>query len=91
MVLGKLTMPGRPANFDNSRAKAIALAIGAVGGSLGIFTLVYHFSALSLSGRRSNIDCQKAVKPKTTNQPIIIYIYCVCVCLRACVCVYRRL
>ena len=36
----------------------IALAVGAGGGCLDIFTLVYHFSFLSpsLSGRRPDID-----------------------------------
>ena len=35
----------------------IALAVGAVGGCLDIFSLVYHFSFfLPLSGRRPDID-----------------------------------
>ena len=33
-----------------------ALAVGAGGGCLDIFSLVYHFSLLSLSGRRPDID-----------------------------------
>ena len=34
----------------------IALAVGAGGGCLDIFSLVYHFSSFSLSGRRPDID-----------------------------------
>ena len=49
MVLGKLPVPGRPAYLDESRARAYALAIGAGGGCLDIFSLVYHFSFLSPS------------------------------------------
>ena len=29
MVLGKLSVPGRPTNLDNSRARPIALVVGA--------------------------------------------------------------
>ena len=32
------------------------LAVGAGGGCLDIFSLVYHFSFLPLSGRRPDID-----------------------------------
>ena len=31
MVLGKLSVPRRPTNSDNSRAKPLALAVGAGG------------------------------------------------------------
>ena len=48
MVLGKLPVPGRPANLDYSRARASALAEGAGRGCLDIF-LIYHFSSFSLS------------------------------------------
>ena len=44
MVLGKLPVPGRP-----SRARPIALAVGAGGGCLDIFTLLYPFFPLSPS------------------------------------------
>ena len=47
-MLGKLPVPGRPTNFDNSRARAIALAVGAGGGLFGQFPLVYIFSFLLL-------------------------------------------
>ena len=50
MVLGKLPVPGRPTNLDDSRARAYtALAVGAGGGCLGIFSLIYHFSLPSPS------------------------------------------
>ena len=41
-MLGKLSVPGRPTSLDDSRATAIALAVGAGGGCLDIF-----FSRLS--------------------------------------------
>ena len=44
MVLGKLPVPGRPTNLD-----CTALAVGAGGNCLDIFSLVYHFSFLSPS------------------------------------------
>ena len=49
MVLGKLPVPGRPTNFDCSTQGPTALTVGADGGCLDIFTLVYQFSFLSLS------------------------------------------
>ena len=49
MVLGKLPVPGRPTNLDKSREGPIALAVGASGGCLEIFSLFYHFSFLSPS------------------------------------------
>ena len=74
MVLGKLPEPGRPANLDHSRARASALAVGAGGGCLDIFSLIYHFSSFSLSlgddPIYTEILSQRAVKLKQpTNQP----------------------
>ena len=46
-MLGKLPVPGRPANLDEIGQGPIALAVGAGGGCLDIFSLVYHFSFLS--------------------------------------------
>ena len=46
-MLGKLPVPGRPSNLADSRARASALAVGAGGGCLDIFTLIYLFSPLS--------------------------------------------
>ena len=48
-VLGKLPVPGRPANWIIVGRGPIALAVGAGGGCLDIFSLIYHFSFLSPS------------------------------------------
>ena len=57
MVLGKLTVPGRPTNYDNSRARAYCTCSRCRWGCLDIFTLVYPFSPLfPLFGRRPDID-----------------------------------
>ena len=47
MVLGKLQVPGRPTICMIVRQGPIALAIGADGGCLDIFTLLYPFYPLS--------------------------------------------
>ena len=49
MVLGKLPVPGRPTIFITVGQGPIALAVGAGGGGLDIFTLIYPFLSLSLS------------------------------------------
>ena len=49
MVLGKLTVPGRPTIWMIVGQGPIALAVGAGGGCLDIFTLLYPFSPLSPS------------------------------------------
>ena len=49
MVLGKLPVPGRPTLWITVEQGATALAVGAGGGCLDIFTLIYHFSPLSPS------------------------------------------
>ena len=74
ITLGKLPVPGRPANLDYSNARASALAVGAGGGCLDIFSLIYHFSSFSLSVGDdpiyTEILSQRAVKLKQpTNQP----------------------
>ena len=57
MVLGKLPVPGRPTVWMIVRQGSTALAVGAGGGCLDIFTLYYPFSnLLPLSGRRPDID-----------------------------------
>ena len=43
MVLGKLPVPGRPTIWITVGQGPTALAVGAGGGCLDIFTLVYHF------------------------------------------------
>ena len=53
MVLGKLLVPGRPIVGQGP----IALAVGAGGGCLDIFSLIHLFSFLSPSlVRRPDID-----------------------------------
>ena len=72
MVLGKLPVPGRPTILITVGQGPIALAVGASGGGLDIFTLICPFSSFSLSLRDgpiyTEILSQRAVKPKT-NQP----------------------
>ena len=49
MVLGKLPVPGRPTILIIVGQGPFALAVGAGGGGLDIFTLIYPFSSFSLS------------------------------------------
>ena len=49
MVLGKLPVPGRPTILITVAQRPIALAVGAGGGGLDIFTLIYPFSPRSPS------------------------------------------
>ena len=49
MVLGKLPVPGRPTTWMIVGQGPIAHAVGAWGGCLDIFTLLYLFSPFSLS------------------------------------------
>ena len=49
MVLGKLPVPGRPTLCITVGQGPTALAVGAGGGCLDIFTLIYPFSPLSPS------------------------------------------
>ena len=73
MVLGKLPVPGRPTILITVGQGPIALAVSAGGGCLDIFTLVYPFFSFSLSlgdgPILTEILSQRAVKPKSTNQP----------------------
>ena len=48
MVLSKLPVPGRPTIWILVGQGPIALAVGADGGCLDIFTLIYPFSSFSL-------------------------------------------
>ena len=73
MVLGKLPVPGRPTILITVGQGPTALAVGAGGGCLDIFTLIYPFCPLSPSlwgavPIWTEILSQRAVKPKTTNQ-----------------------
>ena len=56
IVLGKLPEPGRPTILMTVGQGPIALAVGAGGGGLDIFTLIYPFSSFSLSLGDSPID-----------------------------------
>ena len=48
MVLGKLAVPGRPAILITVGHGPVALAVGAGGGGLDIFTHIYPFFSFSL-------------------------------------------
>ena len=72
MVLGKLPVPGRPTIWIIVGQGPIALAVGAGGGCLDIFTLIYPFFPLSPSlwetARYRLKYCLKGpLNPKPTN------------------------
>ena len=71
MVLGKLSVPGRSTNSNNSRTSAYCLAVGEGGGHLDIFSVIFHFSLffLPLSRRQPNIDWNTT---STTGQVFIL-------------------
>ena len=49
MVLGKLSVPGRPTSLDDSRARVYCACNGCGWGLFDIFSLIYLFSFLSPS------------------------------------------
>ena len=55
-MLGKLPVPGRPTSWITIGHGPTALAVGAVGGCLDIFTLIYPLLFLPLFGRRPDTD-----------------------------------
>ena len=56
-MLGKLPVPGRPTILITVGQGPTALAVGAGGGCLDIFTLIYpSLLFLPLFGRRPDID-----------------------------------
>ena len=74
MVLGKLPVPGRPTILITVGQGPAALAVGAGGGCLDIFTLICPFFSLSPSlwetARYRLKYCLKGpLSPKPTNQP----------------------
>ena len=76
-MLGKLPVPGHPTNMDTVGQGPTALAVGAGGGCLDIFSVVYHFSFLSPSlwetARYRLKYCLKGpLSPKQTNQTFIV-------------------
>ena len=74
MVLGKLPVTGRPTIWIIVEQGPTALAVGAGGGCLDIFTLLYLSSSLSPSlwetARYRLKYCLKGpLNPKSTDQP----------------------
>ena len=74
MMLGKLPVPGRPTILITVGQGPTALAAGAGGGGLDIFTLIYPFFSFSLSLGDGPIGLKYCLKgplnPKqATNQP----------------------
>ena len=73
-VLGKLSVPGRPTSLDDSRTRAFCACSRCGWGLFGHFfphlSFLFSFS-LSLGDGPilTEILSQRAVKPKTTNQP----------------------
>ena len=79
MVLGKLSVPGRPAYLDRVGQGPITLAVGAGGGCWDIFSLVYHFFFLSPSlwetARYRLKYCLKG--PLNPKQPTNLWVICI--------------
>ena len=78
MVLGKLHVPGRPTNLDDSRARAYCACSRCGWGGLDIFTLLCLFTSLSPSlwetARYRLKYCLKGpLNPKQSNL-IVLYI-----------------
>ena len=78
MVLGELPVPGRSTIWITVGQGPTALAVGAGGGCLDIFTLIYPFFPLSPSlwetARYRLKYCLKGpLNPKSTNQPTLVY------------------
>ena len=82
MVLGNLPVPGRPTIWITVGQGPTALAVGAGGGCLDIFILIYPFSPLSPSlwetARYRLKYCLKGpLNPKQpTNQPTLFTELC---------------
>ena len=73
-MLGKLPVPGRPTIWIIVGQGPTALAVGAGGGCLDIFTLIYPFFPLSPSlwetaRYRLKYCLKRPLNPKPTNQP----------------------
>ena len=76
MVLDKFPGPGRPTSLIRVEQGPTALAVGAGGGCLDIFTLIYPFSFLSPSlwettRYRLKYCLKGSLSPKTTNQQFV--------------------
>ena len=75
IVLGKLPVPGRPIIWMTVGQGPTALAVGADGGCLDLFTLIYPFFPLSPSlwetARYKMKYCLKGpLNPKPTNRTV---------------------
>ena len=93
MILGKLPVPGRPTiRMIVGQGPIIVLAVGAGGGCLDIFTLLFLFSSLSPSlwetaRYRLKYYLKGPLNPKTTNQPtnqIVITVLCLMFIISRC-------
>ena len=75
-MLGKLSVPGRPTSLDDGRARAHCACSRCGWGLFGHFfphpSFLFFFS-LSLGDGpiQTEMLSQRAVKPKTTNQPTL--------------------
>ena len=73
MGLGKLPVPGRPTILITVGQGPIALAVGAGGGCLDIFTLICPFSSFSLSLGDARYRLKYCLKgPLNPKQPTIL-------------------
>ena len=73
-MLGKLPVPGRPTILITVGQGSTALAVGAGGGCLDIFTLIYLYSSpfpslWETAQYRLKYCLKGPLKAKTTNQP----------------------
>ena len=78
MVLGKLPVPGRPTIWITVGQGPTALAVGAGGGCLDIFTLIYPFfphspSLWETARYRLKYCLKRPLNQKSTNQPKCTY------------------
>ena len=69
MTRGNLPVSGRPTIWITVGQGSTALEVGAGEGCLDIFTLDYPFSPSLYGPILTEILPQRAVRPKTTNQP----------------------
>ena len=70
MALGKLPVPGRPTILITVGQGPIALAVGAGGGGLDIFTLIYPFSSFSFLWEMARYRLKYCLKgPLNPKQP----------------------
>ena len=61
-MLGKLPVPGRLTNLDESRTRVYCPCSGCGWGLFGNYYLVFHFFSFSLSWRQPDIDSNTVLK-----------------------------